>query len=61
MSDTTYKLWCVEGQRDPFKVVVSRDEDIGDLKEKIAQKVNKGSSPDVNPIDLALWKVRYFY
>ncbi|KAI0288544.1 hypothetical protein BC826DRAFT_1107678 [Russula brevipes] len=60
MSDKNHKiLWCiVRGKVDarPFKLAISLDEDIEDLREKISEKIARGRPLDFNPIDLILWK-----
>ena len=50
------KLWCyIQGKRDYFRVYISRDSTIYDLKEQIYNEQNVQCSPS----GLTLTKVRY--
>jgi hypothetical protein len=55
----TRKLWCIVNGfiKQPFKVQISSDRDIDDLKQKVCKKIEG----DVLAKNLAIWKVSSFY
>jgi hypothetical protein len=57
-SDDKYKLTClVEGDKNAFPIVISRDADIDQLTELIYEKRKKGLFRNIDPTDLTLLKV----
>ncbi|KAH9064574.1 hypothetical protein EDB87DRAFT_1252066 [Lactarius vividus] len=53
-----YKLWYfVEGKDNINKVIISRNEDVAQLREEIHKKCSRGFWDDVEAMDLVLLKV----
>lgn len=60
-SDEKYKLNClVEGDKNVFLILISRDAYIDQLTELIYDKRKKGLFRDIDPADLTLLKVCKF-
>jgi Crinkler effector protein N-terminal domain len=57
---STYTLLClIDGDKNPFKVIIPIDSDIDGLKDSIKQKCSP-MLEKFDAADLILWKVCYF-